>query len=84
MPINIDQWHVTIGLFYGKVYAVISLITKIFMTNIKILIFLFLFYSAFVFLILLVDGDIESNPRPKTETKKEKFFHAAIGMSIVY
>ena len=84
MPVNIDQWRVTTGLFYGKVYAVISLITKIFMTNIKILIFLFLFYSTFVFLILLVDGDIESNPRPKTKTKKENFFHAAIGMSIVY
>ena len=41
-------------------------------------------YSAFVFLILLMDGDIESNSGPKTKTKSQFFFHAAIGMSIVY
>ena len=49
----------------------------------KILIFLF-FYSAFVFLILLIDEDIESNPGHKTKTKNTIFFHAAVGMSIVY
>ena len=74
MPINIDQWHVTTGLFYGKVYAVIPNNKNFYDCNIKILIFLFFFYSTFVFLILLMDGDIESNPGPKTKIKKENFF----------
>ena len=74
MPINIDQWRVATGLFYGKVYAVIPNNKKFYDYNIKILIFLFFFYSAFVFLILLMHGDIESNPGPKTKTKKEIFF----------
>ena len=57
MPINIDQWHITTGLFYGKVYAVIPNKNS-YDCHMKILIFLFFFYSAFVFLILLMDGDI--------------------------
>ena len=71
MPINIDQWCVTTGLFYGKVYAVIPNNKNFCDSNIKILIFLIFFYSTFVFLILLMDGDVESNPGPKTKTKKE-------------
>ena len=74
MPINIDQWRVTTGLFYGKVYAVVPNNKNFYDCNIKILIFLFFFYSTFVFLILLIDGDIDSNPGPKTKTKKENFF----------
>ena len=84
MPINIDQWCVTTGLFYGKVYAVIPNNKNFYDCNVKILIFFFFFCSAFLFLMLLMDGDIEFNPGPKTKTKKEFFFHAAIGMSIVY
>ena len=71
MPINIDQWCVTTGLFYGKVYAVIPNNKNFCDSNIKILIFLIFFYRTFVFLILLMDGDVESNPGPKTKTKKE-------------
>ena len=71
MAINIDQWCVTTGLFYGKVYAVIPNNKNFCDSNIKILIFLIFFYSTFVFLILLMDGDVESNPGPKTKTKKE-------------
>ena len=71
MPINIDQWCVTTGLFYGKVYAVIPNNKNFCDSNIKILIFLIFFYSTFVFLILLMDGAVESNPGPKTKTKKE-------------
>ena len=71
MPINIDQWCVTTGLFYGKVYAVIPNNKNFCDSNIKILIFLIFFYSTFVFLILLMDGEVESNPGPKTKTKKE-------------
>ena len=74
MPINIDQWHVTTGLFYGKVYAVIPNNKNSYDCNMKVLIFLFFFYNTFVFLILLMDGDIESNPGPKTKTKKSFFF----------
>ena len=80
MPVrvNIDQWHLTTGLVYGKVYAVIPNKRNSYDCNMKILIFLFLFYSAFVFLILQMDGDTESNPGPKSKTKKPIFFHAAI------
>ena len=74
MPINIDQWRVTTGLFYGKVYAVIPDNKNFYDCDKKSLIFLFFSYSAFVFLILLVDGDIEYNPGPKTKTKKGIFF----------
>ena len=86
MPINIDQWHIATGLFYGKVYAFIPNNRNSYDCNMKILIFLFCFYSTFVFLILLMDGDIESNPGLKSKTKRQKkfFFHAAIGMSIVF
>ena len=86
MQINIDQWHITTGLFYGKVYAVIPNNKNSYDCNMKILIFLFFFYSTFVFSILLMDGDIESNPALKTKTKRQNFFffHAAIGMSIVF
>ena len=73
MPINIDQWHVTTGLFYGKVYAVIPNNKTVCDCNMKILIFLFFLYSAFVFLILLMDGDIESNTGPKTKKRKPFF-----------
>ena len=55
--INFDQWRVTTGLLYGKVYAVIPNNKNFYDCNKKILIFLFFFYSAFVFLILLIDGD---------------------------
>ena len=74
MPINIDQWHVTTSLFYGKVYAVIPNSKNSYDCNVETLIFLLFFYSTFVFLILLMDGDIESNPGPKTKTKKTNFF----------
>ena len=74
MPINIDQWYVTTGLFYDKVYAVIPNNKNSYDCNMKILIFLFFLYSAFVFLILLMDGDIESNPGLKTKTKKQNNF----------
>ena len=74
MPINIDQWHVTTSLFYGKVYAVIPNSKNSYDCNVETLIFLLFFYSIIVFLILLVDGDIESNPGPKTKTKKTNFF----------
>ena len=83
IPINIDQWRVTTGLFNGKVYGPISNNKNFYDCNIKILIFFFFFYNAFVFLILLIDGDIDSNPGPKNKTKKEIFFRAVIGMSIV-
>ena len=86
MPINIDQWRVTTGLFYGIVYAVIPNNKNSYDCNMKILIFPFLFYSAFVFLILLMDGDSESNSGPKTKTKNPFFFFfcAVIGISIVH
>ena len=74
IPINIDQWQVTTGLFYSKVYVVIPNNKNSYDCNMKILIFLFFFYSAFVFLILLMDGDIEHNPGPKTKTKKPNLF----------
>ena len=64
MPINIDQWHVTTGLLYGKVYAVIPNNKNFYDCNVKKMIFFFFFYSAFVFLMLLMDGDIEFNPGP--------------------
>ena len=51
MAINIDQWHVITGLFYDKVYVVISNKKNSYDCNIKVLVFLFFFYSAFVFLI---------------------------------
>ena len=35
MPINIDQWHVTTGLFYGKVYAVIPNNKNFYDCNVK-------------------------------------------------
>ena len=70
-------------LFNGKVYVVIPNDKNVYNCIMKILIFLF-FYSAFVFLILLIDEDIESNPGHKTKTKNTNFFHAAVGMSIVY
>ena len=74
MSINIDQWHVTTGLFYDKVYAVITNNKNSYDCNMKVLIFLFFFYSTFVFLKLLMDDDIESNPGPKTKTEKTIFF----------
>ena len=40
---NIDQWHVTTGLFYGKVYGAIPKNKMFYDCNIKILIFLFFF-----------------------------------------
>ena len=74
MPINIDQWRITTGLFYGKVYVVIPNNKNSYECNMKIWIFLFFFYGAFVFLISLMDGDIEFNPRPKTKNKMPNFF----------
>ena len=74
MPINIDQWHVAIGLFYGKIYGVIPNNKNPYDSNMKILIFLSFCYSAFVLLILLMNGDIESNLGPKTKTIKENLF----------
>ena len=73
MPINIDQWRVTTGLLYCKVYSVVPNNKNFYDCNMKILIFFF-FYGAFVFLILLMDGNIESNPEPKTKTKVPNFF----------
>ena len=63
MPINIDQWCITTGLFYGKIDVVIPNKKNSCGCKMKILIFLFFFY-----------GDIESNPGPKIKTKKPKFF----------
>ena len=74
MPINIDQCHIIIGLFCGKVYAVIPDSKNSYDCNMKMSIFVLLFCSAFVLLILKIDGDIESNPGPKTKTKKPIFF----------
>ena len=65
---NIDQWHVTTGLFYGKVYGAIPKKKMFYDCNIKILIFLFFFYDTFVFLILPMDGGLESRKlKPKTK-----------------
>ena len=74
MSINIDQWYVTTGLFYDKVYPVIPNNKNSYDCNMKILIFLFLIYGTFVFLISLMDDDIESNPGSKIKTKKQHFF----------
>ena len=74
MPINIDQWRITTGLFYGKVYVVIPNNKNSYDCNMKIWIFLFFLDGTFVFLILLMDGDIESNPGPETKIKMPNFF----------
>ena len=74
MQINIDQWCVTSGFFYGKVYAVIPNNKNSYDGSITVLIFLYLFCSAFVFLIFLKNSDIESNPDRKLKLKSQYFF----------
>ena len=84
MPINIDQWRVTTGLFYGIVYAVIPNNKNSYDCNMKILICSFLFLQHICLFNLLMDDDIESNPGSKTKTKKPIFFYAVTVMSIAY
>ena len=67
--ISIDQWHASIGIFYGHAYAVICKLTKLNLNNIEI--FISYFLPTILFLLLLLHGDIEFNPGPK---KKEQTY----------
>ena len=69
MPISIDHWRVSIGIFYGHTYALICKLTKLNLNDIEIFISYFLLIT--LFLLLLLYGDIESNPGPK---KKEQTY----------
>ena len=77
MPISIDQCCVTLHLFQGKVYAVISNSKTSCYCHIKFFTILLFFCSTCVILYLPMYGDIESNPGPKTKSKKSKLFLAA-------
>ena len=63
MLISIDQWHASIGIFYGHAYALICKPTKLKLNNIEF--FISYFFPITLFLLLLCHGDIESNPGPK-------------------
>ena len=69
MLICIDQWHASIGIFYGHAYALICKLTKLNLNNIEI--FISYFLPLIFFLLLLLHDDTESNPGLK---KKEQTY----------
>ena len=77
MLISIDQWHASIGIFYGHAYALICKLTKLNLNNIEI--FISYFLPLIFFLLLLLHGDIESNPGPK---KKEQTYFSLCHLNV--
>ena len=63
MPVNIDQWHASIGLFQ----PILGLQAVSAFRNLRVVI-----YKVIVFLVLLLlsHGDIEVNPGPKRKLLK--------------
>ena len=72
MSISIDQWHASIGLFYGQVYGHIRIKLSIGSCDLKVVIIMLCCFAAFAFLLLLKHGDVEVNPGPKK--KEVRFF----------
>ena len=64
MSISTDQWHASIGLFYGQVYGHIRIKLSIGKCDLKVVIVMLCFFAAFAFLLLLKHGDVEINPGP--------------------
>ena len=79
MSISIDQWRVSIALFYGQVYGHFSIKLNRSCCNFKMVAFILCFYAVFAFLLLLKHGDVEINPRPK---KKETRFFSCLHWNI--
>ena len=63
MLISIDQWHASIGIFYGHAYTLIYKLTKLNLNNIEF--FILYFLLIILQLLVLLRGDIESNPGPR-------------------
>ena len=76
MSISTDQWHASIGLFYGQVYGHIRI--KLSIGNCDLKFIMLCFFAAFAFLLLLKHGDVEINLGPKK--KKQDFFLVFTGM----
>ena len=72
MSVSIDQWRVSIGLFYGEVYGHIRIKLSIGSCDLKVIIIMLCFYAAFAFLLLLKHGHVEVNPGSKK--KEVRFF----------
>ena len=79
MSISIDQWRVSIALFYGQVYGHFSIKLNRSCCNFKMVAFILCFYAVFAFLLLLKHGDVEINPGPK---KKETRFFSCLHWNI--
>ena len=62
MLISIDQWHASVGIFYGHAYTLICKLTKLNLNNIEF--FILYFLLIILQLLVLLRGDIESNPGP--------------------
>ena len=73
MSRSIDQWHASIGLFYGQVYGHIIIKLSIHSRDLKVVINILCCVAAFAFLLLLKHGDVEVNPGPKK--KEVSFFY---------
>ena len=78
MLISIDQWGVSIDIFYGHAYALICKLTKLNLNNIEI--FISYFLPLIFFVLLLLHGDIESNRGPK---KKEQTYFSLCHWNVI-
>ena len=74
MSIRIDQWHASIGLFYGQIYGHFST-TLSRGCDFNVAGFMLCFFAVFTFLLLLKHGDVEINPGPQ---KKETSFFSCL------
>ena len=79
MSISIDQWRVSISLFYGQVYGHFSIKLNRGCCNFKMVAFILCFDAGFSFLLLLKHGDVEINPEPR---KKETRFFSCLHRNI--
>ena len=67
MSVSIDQWHASIGLFYGQVYGHFSIELGRGCCDFKMVGFMLCLFAVFSFLLLLTYGDVEINLGPKTK-----------------
>ena len=65
MSISIDQWHASIGLFYGQVSGHFSIKLNTGCCDFKMVAFILCFYAVFAVLLLLKHRDVDINPGPK-------------------
>ena len=79
MSIIIDQWHWSIGLFYGQVYEHFSIKPSRGCCDFKIVGFISCFFTVFTFLLLLKHRVVEITPGAK---KKETIFFSCLHCNV--